>query len=244
MTVQDLFRQAKLAEAIQALGNELRDQPTDVRRRTFLFELLCFAGDFGRAEKQLNVLSDSSPEAEIGALLCRSALSAERKRQLFFEAKQYLTGDPLANDPRPGTLNDEPFQTIEDVDPRIGPRLEIFLAGEYVRVPFAHIGSLNMQQPGQLRDLLWSSAAVEAGPSLKGQDFGDVLLPVLYPYSWQHARDTVKLGRETDWLPDPDQTGDIPFGQKMLLLDGEREIPILEIRSLQFHDAAAAATPA
>jgi type VI secretion system protein ImpE len=244
MTVQDLFRQAKLNEAIQTLGNELRNQPTDVRRRTFLFELLCFAGDFGRAEKHLNVLSDSSPEAEIGALLCRSALSAERKRQLFFESKQYLTADPQANDPRPGTLNGEPFQTIEDVDPRIGPRLEIFLAGEYVRVPFAHIGSLNMQQPGQLRDLLWSSAAVEAGPSLKGQDFGDVLLPVLYPYSWQHARDTVKLGRETDWLPDPGQTGDIPFGQRMLLLDGEREIPILEIRSLQFHDAAAAASPA
>jgi len=244
MTVQELFSEGKLTEAIQSLGNEVRDHPTDVRRRTFLFELLCFAGDFSRAEKHLNLLSDASPEAEIGALLCRSALSAERKRQAFFEGKQYLAAAAQANEPRPGTLNGEPFQTIEDVDPRIGPRLEVFLAGEYVWLPFAHIGSLDMQPPRHLRDLLWSPAAISAGPSLKGQDFGEVLLPVLYPYSGQHARDTVRLGRETEWLPGSEETGDIPFGQKILVLDGEREISFLEIRSLQFHDAAAAATPA
>ena len=45
-----------LAPAHDALGAEVRDNPTDAQRRAFLFELLCFAGQYDRAEKQLNVL--------------------------------------------------------------------------------------------------------------------------------------------------------------------------------------------
>ena len=86
MSVQELLSAGKLQEAIQSLGGEVRDHPDDTRRRTFLFELLCFAGDFTRAEKHLNLLSDANPDAAMGALMYRSALSAERKRQLFFEA--------------------------------------------------------------------------------------------------------------------------------------------------------------
>jgi type VI secretion system protein ImpE len=80
MTPQDIFRAGKLNEAIQALGAEVRDHPTDVKRRTFLFEMLCFAGEFDRAGKHLSVLSKGSADAELGALFYRSALSAERKR--------------------------------------------------------------------------------------------------------------------------------------------------------------------
>ena len=69
MTAQELFRAGKLNEAVQALGVEVRDNPTDVRRRTFLFELLCFQGEYDRAEKHLNVLADATPDAEVGAML-------------------------------------------------------------------------------------------------------------------------------------------------------------------------------
>jgi len=44
-----------------ALLAELRDNPTDARRRTFLFELLCFAGEYERADKQLEVLAQAGP---------------------------------------------------------------------------------------------------------------------------------------------------------------------------------------
>src|SRR6266481_6109993 len=46
MTAKELYREGKLTAAIQALGAELRDNPTDAQRRTFLFELLCFAGEY------------------------------------------------------------------------------------------------------------------------------------------------------------------------------------------------------
>lgn len=57
MNATELLRAGQLNQAIQALGAELRDHPSDARRRTFLFELLCFAGEFERAAKHLAVLA-------------------------------------------------------------------------------------------------------------------------------------------------------------------------------------------
>lgn len=242
MSVQELFRAGKLQESIQALSAELRDHPADVKRRTFLFELLCFAGDYPRAEKHLNLLSDANADAAIGALVYRSAVSAERKRRAFFEGKQYEQAAPQSVQ-RSGKLNGEAFQTIEDIDPRIGPRLEVFVAGEYVWLPMAHVGTLSMEAPRFLRDLLWSSATVTAAASMQGQDFGEVLLPILYPFSSQHERDDVKLGRETDWILHEVDPIEIPYGQKMLVVDGERAVPFLEIRTLEFDGPPAIPLP-
>jgi type VI secretion system protein ImpE len=236
MTVQELLNAGKLQEAIQSLGTEVRDRPDDSRRRTFLFELLCFSGDYGRAEKHLSLLSDSNPDAAMGALMYRSALSAERKRQAFFDERKYLESSEPAKW-RSGTLNGEKFRSIEDIDPRIGPRLEVFIAGEYVWLPFAHIGSLTMGPPRYLRDLLWASATITAGPTMEGKEFGEVLMPILYPFTATHTRDTVKLGRETDWILAKEDPIEIPYGQKLFVLDEERSLAILEIRSLQFDDS-------
>lgn len=242
MTPHELFRAGRLQDAIQTLGGELRNDPTDEKRRVFLFELLCFAGEWQRAEKQLNVLAGATAGAGMGALVYRSAIAGERNRQVFFENRQYAVPsegpDPA---PKPGRLNGEPFQTIEDADPRIGARLEIFLAGEYLWVPFAHLRSVTIGAPRLLRDLLWSSAAVMAGPELRGQDFGEIIIPNLYPFSWRHAREAVKLGRETDWAAS--DGGDEPYGQKLLVLDGKRVVPFLEVRSLEFDSAADEITP-
>ena len=78
MDALSLYRAGQLQPAIEALGQELRKQPLDTRRRTFLFELLCFAGEYDRAEKQLDILADASKEAAAGSLVYRSALHAER----------------------------------------------------------------------------------------------------------------------------------------------------------------------
>lgn len=231
MTVQELFRAGELKQAILALGAEVRDRPSDTQRRTFLFELLCFAGDYSRAEKHLNILADGNPDRHTGGLVCRSAIVAERKRQVFFENRQYEQQPALTAESRPGKLNGEPFTTIEDADPRIGPRIEMFLAGEYLWLPIANIGSLSIPQPRLLRDLLWTPATIRGSKPLGEKDFGEVLLPALYPMSWQQPKDSVKLGRETDWADDT------PYGQKLLVLDGEKVVPFLEVRTLEFDDS-------
>jgi type VI secretion system protein ImpE len=50
MNSRELYQAGRLDEAVQALGSELRNDPTDTKRRTFLFELLCFTGEYDRAE--------------------------------------------------------------------------------------------------------------------------------------------------------------------------------------------------
>ena len=238
MTAAELFRAGHLSETIQALSAELRDHPADSRRRTFLFELLCFAGEFDRAAKHLAVLASAGPDNELGALLYRSALTAERQRESAFQNKSYPEAAAL---PSPaGTLNGKPFQSIQDADPRIGARLEVYVAGEYLWLPFAYIGSVRMEAPRMLRDLLWASGRVTVSPAIKDKEFGEVLLPALCPLSWHHPQDAVKLGRATDWQETDGQV--TPIGQKLLLVDGEEEIPFLEIRSLDF-TAAGSATP-
>jgi type VI secretion system protein ImpE len=231
-----LFREGKLDEAVEALGQELQRDPTDLRRRTFLFELLCFAGNYDRAAKHLDVIAGASQDAAMGALIYQSALHAERTRQEMFRSGDYphSTVRPVS-----GTLNGSPFTSLADADPRIGARLEVFAAGEYQWLPLEHIASIRMGSPKRLRDLLWSPATLRTGPAFKGVELGEVLLPVLAPGSWEHDDDAVRLGRVTEWVAA--DGGERPLGQKLLLVDGE-EFPILEVRELDIAPGAATST--
>ncbi len=235
-----LFRAGELDEAIKALGAELRDNPSDVKRRTFLFELLCFAGEYQRADKQLEVLGAAGPSSELGVLVYRSALYAERQRQDLFASGDYPKHTDAEEPAITGTFNGKPFNSFQDADPRIGARLELFAAGNYLLLPFAHVTSIQIEPPKRLRDLLWTPAAVRTRPAVKGAELGEVLLPVLSPFSWKHPDAAVRLGRATVWEQPEGYDDEVPIGQKMWLVDGE-EFPFLELRSLELAAAPAVA---
>jgi type VI secretion system protein ImpE len=240
MDPQELLRAGQLNEALKALSASVRDNPTDVRRRTFLFELLCFAGEYERADKQLEVLGQAGPNSEIGVLLYRSALYAERQRQDLFTRGEYPKRAESPGPPRAGTFNGKPFSSFADADPRVGSRLELFAAGSYLWLRLEHVASVQIAPPKRLRDLLWTPAAVRTTPSFKGAELGEVLLPVLAPFSWQHSDEAVRLGRATVWQQRDGSDEELPFGQKMWLVDDE-EIPFLELRSLEFNPTPAEA---
>lgn len=237
---EQLMRDGKLDEALVALGEQLRDNPSDVRNRTMLFELLCFAGEYERAVKHLAIIGEGNTDIQMGALLYQGALHAESLRREMFEKETYPGPLGEAASALAGTLNGKPFAEIADADPRIGPRLEVFGAGDYFWIPFAQIESIEMQAPKRLRDLLWIPARVTTSPQFRQRELGEVLLPALAPLTFQHPDGAVRLGRLTEWCAD--EAGvERPYGQKMLLVDGE-EIPILEVRRLEIQaDAAASA---
>jgi len=241
MDASQLFRAGKLQEAIDALSSGLRDKPSDNKSRTFLFELLCFAGDYARAEKHLELLQQQSGEAAMGALLYRGALNAERTRNEMFENKTFpqISAGTGLDESIQGALNGKPFHSLQDADLRIGPRLEVFAAGDYMWIPLRDIAVLEMDAPKRLRDLLWAPVRLRTGPNFKNKDLGEVLMPVIAPLSWQHSDDSVKLGRVSEWCAD-EAGEEAPFGQKMLLIDGE-ELPILDIRKLEILAAATTA---
>jgi type VI secretion system protein ImpE len=239
MNPQELYRAGRLTDAIKALSAELRDNPTDIRRRTFLFELLCFAGEYERADKQLEVLGQAGPSSELGVLLYRSALYAERQRHDLFERGEF-PADKDDDSSRAGMVNGNAFSSFSDADPRTGARLELFAAGNYLLLPLEHVASIQIPAPQRLRDLLWTPAAVRTTPSFKGTELGEVLLPVLAPFSWKHPDEAVRLGRVTVWEKPEGSDYQVPFGQKMWQVD-EEEIPFLELRALEFNPASVAA---
>jgi type VI secretion system protein ImpE len=236
LTAKELFAQGKVRETAKMLTEYLREHPADTAQRTFLFELLCFSGEYTRAEKQLSVLADGSPEAETGAIVYYAALHAEKTRHELFEKQTFPSTTPAVSPS--GKLNGKPFTDLRDADPDIGARLEVFAAGAYVWIPFEHIASLEMRPPQRLRDTLWTPALVQTAATFQGMDLGEVLIPAIYPFSWKSPDEAVWLGRVTDWSAD-DEGREYPSGQKMLLVDGE-EIPFLEVRSLEFAHAPVA----
>ena len=228
MNAQQLFKAGKIDAAVEALGVELRDNPMDFHRRTFLFELLCFAGNYSRAEKQLDILAKGSRDAEMGALLYRSALHAEQLRQEMFGGSTFPSGAKAQ--PVSGTFNGRPFSSLTDADPRIGARMELFVAGQYTLIPFEQLASVKMETPTKLRDLLWPPVLVRTAESYVGLDLGEVITPALAPLTWQDTEDVVRLGRMTEWVQ-LDDGATVPIGQKLLLID-DAEVPILELREL------------
>jgi type VI secretion system protein ImpE len=231
MDALSLYRAGQLQPAIDALGAELRKQPLDTKRRTFLFELLCFAGEYDRAGKHLDILADSSKEAAAGSILYRSALHAEKTRQEMFLKDELPIRSAHASPS--GEWNGKAFAGLADADPRIGSHLEVFIAGSYTWIPFAYVESLEIEPPKKLRDTLWIPAILHATPDFRLQDLGEVLLPALAPLSWKHADDAVRLGQSTVWEEDADGEA-VPYGQKLLLSDDEEE-SILDLRNLTFH---------
>ena len=81
----DLLKVNKLKAAIELVAEDLRNHPADVRSRTFLFELLCFAGEWARAEKQLEIMRHQNADSEIGVQVYANAIKAERARRLVLE---------------------------------------------------------------------------------------------------------------------------------------------------------------
>ena len=239
MGALELFKAGKLEAAISALNSQLRDNPAGERNRTFLFELLCFSGDYDRAEKQLGILErEGKRESALGTLLYRSAIQAERTRQEMFERKTYP--HPILNGVAPharGSFNGKEFLTISDADPRIGGKLEVYAAGDYLWIAFDNIVSLHVQAPTRLRDLLWMPAMLKTGGNIRSRDLGEVMIPVIAPLSWQHPDEQVRLGRISEWCED--ETGAVaPYGMKSILVDGE-EIAITELRELEIDSAHA-----
>jgi len=88
-TAKELFEAGQLQAAIEEVAREVKANPTDMSLRVFLFGLLCFAGEWDRAEKQLDVLGHQDAQSDIGARIYRQNIAAERKREQTLSGKGF-----------------------------------------------------------------------------------------------------------------------------------------------------------
>src|SRR4030095_13610016 len=81
---KSLFDQGHLGPAIEELTQEVKGNPSNIGLRTFLFELLCFAGDWDRAERQLDVIGHQNAKAQLAIEVYRNNMKTERHRRRLF----------------------------------------------------------------------------------------------------------------------------------------------------------------
>ena len=84
MNIQDLLHAGNLSEVEAELTQKVKKSPTDMQLRTFLFEVLSFQGDFQRADRQLDVVSQYNAENQLATQVYKDILQAELQRQEVF----------------------------------------------------------------------------------------------------------------------------------------------------------------
>jgi type VI secretion system protein ImpE len=227
MNASELYKAGKLKEAIDVQIQEVKAHPADHGKRTFLFELLAFAGELDRARKQIDAINFGEAERDVATLAYRKVLDAEvLRRRLFSEG---LQPQFLAPPPEHLTLRLDAVNRLRE-----GRKTEAaeILAKAQAATPAVQ-GVLNDKPFTLLRDAddlfsgilevmsqgsyFWLPLEQIDSLALKAPKFprdllwvagklavqdgpaGDVFLPALYPGSHEHPDDQVKLGRSNDW---------------------------------------------
>jgi type VI secretion system protein ImpE len=173
---------------------------------------------FGHPEQWLALLIES--------LLVAAQGEAERSERLRLAAFEEAPATP-------GTINDQPFEWIADADSRIGPVLEAVINGRYYWVPFNRLRMITVEEPADLRDVVWMPA------HLQFENGGDsvALLPTRYPGSEASGDGLLQLARKTVWeetTPDHHRG----LGQRVLTTDAA-DVPLMDVRTVILSSGAA-----
>ncbi len=80
MQAKELVRAGKILEAREQLTREVKSSPADPGKRTLLFQVLSFCGEWGRAERHLDAIAVQDATRETGVQVYKSLLQAEKER--------------------------------------------------------------------------------------------------------------------------------------------------------------------
>ena len=259
MDAAELFKSGDLNEAIRAQQDVVRSKPADAGARTFLFELLAFAGDLDRAKKQLTAVGAQDIERDAAAQTYHNLLHAEQQRREILETAGKT----------PSTFLDWPdelapqWEALAYLQQGDGAAAAGCLAAtaEVGNALRGHAGGDNFTGIRDADDLLSPVLEVFLGPDyywlpwsqlqqlevIPPETPRDLLwpacqimladgtlrrgyLPALYPNSHSHVDDKIRLGLMTDWLED----GDEPvrgIGRKIFLV-GDADVTLIDLRML------------
>jgi type VI secretion system protein ImpE len=259
-TGKELFDAGCLQEAIGEATDRVKTSPNDTQQRIFLFELLLFAGDWDRAERQADVIAHQSMEAGLGVQVYRNNIKSERDRSRLFRdgLRPHFISDP----PAYVELHLSAINRLREGD--IGEARETLDRAEEDRP--AVRGAFNGQSFTDFRDYndvvgpvleaivqdqyTWipfeqiRSLEIDAPRQLRDLVWaparietisgtgGEIYIHTLYEGSGRNPGDLVRLGRMTDWA---DAGGGLYLGSglRLFLIDSE-DRALLDARTIEF----------
>ena len=97
MNAKELIKAGQLSEVRQQLVEAVRDKPGDMAARTLLFQVLCYLGEWDKADRHLEAIATQDPSREAGVIGYRNLIRAEKERLAVLEAggcASFLTEPP------------------------------------------------------------------------------------------------------------------------------------------------------
>ncbi len=260
MDSKDLIRTGRLSAAREQLVKEIKSSPADLGKRTLLFQVLSFCGEWGKAERHLDTISVQDTKKETGVQVYKNLLRAEREREEVLKLKRRPSFLPKTPPYLERYLEawarirsqdiDEAEKVLASLEAEIhavsgtvdGKNFSGFRDTDSYLSPFleAIVHERYLWIPfADIRELsisppksLFDLLWIQARiTTWEGLTVGSYL-PVLYAESSLHEDDKVKLGRMTEWvsLGGPFFKG---MGQHVFQV-GEEDKPLLEMREVLF----------
>ena len=97
MDSKELIKANRLSDARTQLIEEVKASPADAGKRTLLFQVLSFCGEWDKAERHLDILVMQDSRSETGVQVYKNLLSAERERLEVLEGDRrpsFMTTTP------------------------------------------------------------------------------------------------------------------------------------------------------
>lgn len=260
MIAEQHLKDGDLNESLRTLQDQVRDEPSTVKHRIFLFQLLAVLGQWKRANTQLDVIKGLDVSAWPMVQTYREAIRCEMLRAEIFGGQRspLIFGEPQrsialmiealrqsATGEYAGAqkLRAEAFELAETASGSIdGDRFEWIADADSRLGPLLEIivnGSYYWIPFHRIIEI-----RMEAPEDLRdllwipaqftwangGECFG--LIPARYPGSQDYDNSNLQLGRRTEWL----ERGTSNYegvGQRVLVTDSQ-EYSLLEIRHISF----------
>jgi len=256
MTAEELLSKGQLNEAYEHLKKQVQADPANPKLRIFLFQMLIVMGEWQRGLTQLNIVGDLDAESLPMVQTYRELIRCEVYREDVFSGKRtpLVFGEPehwiallieslsvseehakelrsQAFEMAPvssGNIDGDDFSWIADADSRLGPALEVIINGRYYWVPYTAIKQIKIEEPTDLRDLVWTAAHFVW--TNEGETIG--FIPTRYVNTHLESEFDLKLSRKTVWQEQKE--GEF-FGKGQRLLSTDKEdYSLMNIRSVSF----------
>lgn len=266
MLAEQYVREGRFREGLEALEEQVRNDPASAKLRVFLFQLLAVVGEWDRALTQLQVARDLDPGTLAMMHAYREALRCEVLRHKVFEG---VRAPMVLGEPDPWVA-------------RLLEALKLIAAGEYARSQqlreeaFAAAPATPGAMDGQRFEWI-ADADTRLGPVLealvngqyywipfhriraihieKPADLRDLvwmpahftwanggesvgLIPTRYPGSQDSDDPLIQTARKTQWVDHP---GGVTLGEGQRVLSTDAgDHPLMDIRLISLEPAVTA----
>jgi type VI secretion system protein ImpE len=263
MDSRDLIKAGNLSEARKQLTEEVKSSPSDFGKRTLLFQVLSYCGEWDKAERHLEAIGAQNVRAEVGVQVYKNLIRAEKERlevsrlsrrpsflpktpsyaEMYFTAWEKLKEEEVE-------AAEDLFTQIDAICPKSSGSIDgksfsgfrdtdallsLFLE-VILHERYAWIPFESVRELSiSVPKTLFDLLWISSRVTTSEGITLSCYLPVLYPESSSHEDDRVKLGRMTDWIP---FRGRFSRGSGQHVFQvGQEEVPLLEIREASFKSA-------